>query len=785
MKLVRSVRWPLIAALVGVTFTADAFAADPAAPAQAKLWKEAPDQAKVLTATLIGGKGNEWLVGGGFAPDGTIVLAGNVAGPVLEFAVPVQAIGTDQPAPPQANPVPEMERTKTGERQKQDKDGKPVFERPSWRHAGVTGFILRCSSDLKQVVSASRLPWSSATITSVAVGNDGSIFIAGRAADTIQALGGQMEELKVAENAARKDGKCDHAFVARLSADASKVQWVRHARGLCDAPQVSLLKDDAIRFAAQEEYRLDAGGKLLKEIVIPGGVKKTTSVSPIDGSIIVAGEHHWPTGREPWRCPIVNVHHPDGSLKHQFYDWGGPYVGLDNLRQVSDSAIRFVTHDRDGNILLYAWSDGGNSVMTARPYDVRTGVGLRGLGLSTAGAGVLSAAYLIRLDRQDYHVSAWTLWLSFLSTGKPNSVWIDNLALSDDGTVCMAGRSAWGLWQTGNRLAPSAPPDGQYVAILRRDLSGVRFCSVVPGTGAAEVSHDRAGWGIATGKVDGKDRVLFVGSAATGEGDPPTQNALQSESGGGRCDGYVILLELGGEEAAASVTTAAVPARHTSASLEGAATGKGKKPAANPPEGTVYHFKPDVPKWVTVDAEFRDRAGTMWPSFLYGKPVEGIATIKGGVLEAKIVVACTAACQPKGDQSRRVLGELFQGEQPPQLKLTLESLGKVETAEFTAADAKGKPQTRTVDYCMGQGTLELAGRTIPVTPKVTLGFGRSQGIYRGPGKIDQPVESVKVNAYVTLKASELGLTTPGPASEVDIRIGMSGLGLKGKDAPEK
>ena len=41
-----------------------------------------------MTATFVGGRGNEWLAGGGFQPDGTVVLAGNVAGPVLELPVP-------------------------------------------------------------------------------------------------------------------------------------------------------------------------------------------------------------------------------------------------------------------------------------------------------------------------------------------------------------------------------------------------------------------------------------------------------------------------------------------------------------------------------------------------------------------------------------------------------------------------------------------------------------------------------------------------------------------------
>ncbi len=60
--------------------TAALCAAEPP-PFEPKFWKDAPDQAKIISATYIGGKGHEWLVSGGFAPDGSIVLVGNVAGP--------------------------------------------------------------------------------------------------------------------------------------------------------------------------------------------------------------------------------------------------------------------------------------------------------------------------------------------------------------------------------------------------------------------------------------------------------------------------------------------------------------------------------------------------------------------------------------------------------------------------------------------------------------------------------------------------------------------------------
>ena len=70
-----------------------------AAPEAPKFWKDIPERADVLAATFLGGKGNEWLVSGGFQPDGTVVVVGNVIGPVLELSKPAMVIGTDLPAP--------------------------------------------------------------------------------------------------------------------------------------------------------------------------------------------------------------------------------------------------------------------------------------------------------------------------------------------------------------------------------------------------------------------------------------------------------------------------------------------------------------------------------------------------------------------------------------------------------------------------------------------------------------------------------------------------------------
>jgi hypothetical protein len=143
------------------------------------MFKERPDQATVITATFLGGKATEWLVGGGWQADGSIVLVGNVLGPTLELGAPVSIVGTDATPPAQADP-PKVE---LGDR------GRPF---PVWNLPGATGFVARCTPDLKKVISVHRLPWTSGTITAAVVDKAGAVYVAGVATENTAKLGGRQ-----------------------------------------------------------------------------------------------------------------------------------------------------------------------------------------------------------------------------------------------------------------------------------------------------------------------------------------------------------------------------------------------------------------------------------------------------------------------------------------------------------------------------------------------------------------------------------------------------------------
>lgn len=510
-------------------------------------FQNSPEQARVLCASYLGSSGTEWLVSGGFQPDGAIVLVGCTLGPTFEFPpTPVTVLGRDGSAPEPYSPEPQKD--KSG-KPVLTKDGRPKYVDPSWKHASGTAFVVRLDATAKKVVSASRFPWKSAGVTAAVVDADGAIYLAGPAREGIATVScTDRAELKPLANAPDK-GATPMVYLAKLSATADRVLWLRTLASPANAPEVEIDRAGKIRFSSADLRVFDRQGKLERVVAVPGGLGRTTAVHPETGIIVKGGERHWPTGREPYRDPKLDIYRPDGKLLYELYHWDGPLVGLDNLRLVSDSAIRLLRFDDHGDLLLYAWSDGGNSVMYREPYDVRTfSKKMDGLKMSAYGANVLSCAYLIRLDSQTYQVKGGTLWLAYLKDkDKPNSITVDTLGLGPDGSVCIAGNSAWGLIRTGNAIG-GGEPAGPYITVMTPDCTSLRFSSDMPACAKADLK-DGSKWGIVRGTVQGKHRVLYLTAAIATEENygktltAPTVNALQPKHAGGHLDGHFTLLE--------------------------------------------------------------------------------------------------------------------------------------------------------------------------------------------------------------------------------------------------
>jgi hypothetical protein len=281
-------------------------------------------------------------------------------------------------------------------------------------------------------------------------------------------------------------------------------------------------------------------------------------VDPVSHATATGGDGNTGTGWEPWRQPVLFVYNDKGEHTDIFYKWSPKLVGQNGCRLVSDSSIRLLSYDRQGNLLIAGWSDGGNTVFEYAPYDLRTSVaaktGSKGLGFSTWGAGVGSFCHLMKIDPRTGEPLGKTLFVGYLkSKDKPSGLGVDTLDSGVDGSLLVGGASAYGLIETGaikvNTFDWKAGDyiGGPFVAVLTEKMDSIRFCSCMPGGGEVQLMrHSRnvqGKWGTRSAVVNGKPMALFVCGARENEKFKPL-NTAQSGFGGGKLDGLYLVLEL-------------------------------------------------------------------------------------------------------------------------------------------------------------------------------------------------------------------------------------------------
>jgi hypothetical protein len=275
-------------------------------------------------------------------------------------------------------------------------------------------------------------------------------------------------------------------------------------------------------------------------------------VNPVDQSFVLGGDHNTSTGREPWRQPFLEIYDKDGQKKFDYYRWDPKLVGTDKYRLVSDSDFRYFHFDDSGMLYAVGWSDGGNTVFERQPTSLDKPVAASGLGFSTWGANAGSFAHIMKIDTVAGETRNKTVWCGFLKgKEKPSGAGIEHLRVATDGSVVLAGGSAFGLIQTGDALHPFPDdPGGPYVAVLDRELSSIRFSSTIVAAGKVPIREGEK-WNTASVVVNGRHKLLFVSGAIAKEGcyaEPrpaPTRNGVQETFAGGLADGYFILMDLG------------------------------------------------------------------------------------------------------------------------------------------------------------------------------------------------------------------------------------------------
>ncbi|NQT87025.1 hypothetical protein HQ560_09690, partial [bacterium] len=480
--------------------------------------RTSPNLAKVVTATFIGGQGSEWLSSGVFLPNGDILICGvTLDADITLRGVRTTVLGTDAPPLPRATAfrrlaeqdtgkvaVPDLEdaigtddglgdlieeRPSKGEttRKKMEAaralrslprgmqwadEGKTVeaqtlYRKLSWFQPEATGFLAIFSPDLKTVRKLYRLPRGAGSITTAALGKDNAVYIAGAATERIARLASRLETEIVPDPKGVSDSTfgCRRTYVARLSADLSRVEWVRDLRGWSVAPNVRVLNDGTVSLHGPGLRTYTPTGKRLRAISIENTrVVSGLDVNPVDGRYIRVGDWMSGTGREPYRNPRLYVYNPDGTTHKNLYAWRGPFVGVDSLRLVADSAVRKCAYDAHGNLIVSTWSHGGNNAMFRYPYDIERYVPNR------LGHTPMSTCVSVIKMGRDHNVIAST---------RTDAAVIRDLACAVDGSI------VW-LAATKVEALPNALSDadsGTSLVVTDPNLTGYRFFSPMPACG--------------------------------------------------------------------------------------------------------------------------------------------------------------------------------------------------------------------------------------------------------------------------------------------------------------
>jgi hypothetical protein len=514
-----------------------------------------------VAATYFGGPDYEQFCAVGAGPDGTIIAFGNAWGPRFPE-------------------TPGLEPRVLGKKHwynvscyrdgrefhfRGDRTGgRMVFAGFDPAYPNRAGMILRFSADLGKLLSVTRLAWGNASIDHAAVGPGGKLFIAGRCTEHFRQVADQAGKVHRVEQPDspragpfRYQGKIElpgDVYVARLSSDAARLEWVVLLKGHRRISPLWFDHAGGVTFDSWGVKHVDADGeyRAVELTWKSGGRIRTIGVNPATGGAVRGGDRNTGTGREPWRQPELTMYDDRGRPVWKIYDWAPGLVGHDDYRLVSDSSARVVAWDARGDLWLSGWSDGGNSVFTRNPVDLDKGVPSRGLGMSLWGANVGSFCHILHMDPDDWTVHGYMTFAAYLNhynkdtqryEDKPNSVRIDKLAAFSDGALAMMGGAASYLVQTPNAFyrrldqdwnhLPGPGGSGAFVCVLDKTLNRFLFCSAMPACDLADLSETPDG--------------LAVVSTTTGISkdfqSPPIRNAIQPKYGGGHGDGHILLMQ--------------------------------------------------------------------------------------------------------------------------------------------------------------------------------------------------------------------------------------------------
>ncbi|NBR84526.1 MAG: hypothetical protein EBS84_04335 [Proteobacteria bacterium] len=374
---------------------------------------------KMLTASWLGGAGEEQIVAAEIGQDLSVVLAVNAV--ELNLSSKPVVLG-------QATPKPAA----TVDSKKPNKGGKPSAD------PNTAGFIVRLSLDGQKQLSAARFAPGTAKLLKLKADSSGNLLVLGDAAGIMKLAG--------AEGTGR--------FVATLSADAGRALACVFVAGALDfavdgnRDLVVLTKGHLIRFGPDGKQKWDVTWSSHGDNR-PGGM----AVSLQTGIAVVTGYGMTHTGKEPYKDPYAYAFDREGKPLWSLWN-PDPKLLVDKKYGgnglMADTTGHFAGADAAGKIYFSLFADGGNSVCTRDPKRVNEkidasvfdGVFQKSPGFGFKGAS--KTAVLFRVNPADGRLEKGTWMSAWLTPQRANGLGMEGVAGDGLGRTFIVGNSASG-----------------------------------------------------------------------------------------------------------------------------------------------------------------------------------------------------------------------------------------------------------------------------------------------------------------------------------------------------
>ena len=413
---------------------------------------------KLITASWLGGAGEEQIVAAEIGNDQSVVLAVNA----VDIPLSAKPVVLGQAAP---KPAP------TGDAKKPAKGGKPPAD------PAICGFLVRLSLDGQRLLSAARFGPGAAKLLKLKLDASGNLLLLGDTPGTLKLAG--------AEGTGR--------FVATLSSDASRALSCVFVAGALDfavdgnRDLVVLTKGHMIRFGPDGKQKWDVTWASHGDNR-PGGM----TVSPQTGVAAVTGYGMTHTGKEPYKDPYGCAFDRDGKPLWSIWN-PNPKLLVDKKfggnGLMADTTGHFAGAGADGKIYFSLFADGGNSVCTRDPKSVNEkldaavfdGVFQQSPGFGFKGAS--KTAVLFRVNPADGRLEKGTWMSAWLTPQRANGLSMEAVAGDGKGRTFIVGSSAFGCptknpWFAG---VEGGYQGGGFLAVLNESFK-MQQCGYFQGT---------------------------------------------------------------------------------------------------------------------------------------------------------------------------------------------------------------------------------------------------------------------------------------------------------------